>query len=329
MYLTAAPALPDDRQLLQANAGAKAWVLLILDSSTSMNDEFSDTYRLPAYMDDFVYVENSAAVGPVSYGSKLGIAKSVLRDVIAKSATGSGINWAFSYYRNPKQALGPSNQDSNLDPIGGATKTGDASGERRPRVAVHDECVPNGGSLQRSRSPRPAIRRPVPGSAGGAVPAVRAQGDAQLLPGLGRPSSTTTRTRLLARRLRAARLSGTNRGTVIYRNTNAEDGSGNPFEVRMNVVPATTVTTAWSQAQKWGPPAVPRRRSRRPRRSRRRPRSRRPRPSPRPPRDQDHHPTKTATPTKTLTPTPVNTNTPTLSSTPARPRPSPTRRRSR
>src|SRR5689334_4524333 len=126
MYLTAMPAMPDDRQLLQANAGAKAWVLLILDSSTSMNDEFSDTYRLPAYMDDFVYVENSAAVGPVSYGSKLGIAKSVLRDVIAKSATGTGINWAFSYYRNPKQTLGASNQDSNLDPIGGATKAGDA-----------------------------------------------------------------------------------------------------------------------------------------------------------------------------------------------------------
>ncbi|HEY4230757.1 MAG TPA: hypothetical protein VGO79_11325, partial [Thermoanaerobaculia bacterium] len=126
MYLTAMPAMPDDRQLLQANAGAKAWVLLILDSSTSMNDEFSDTYRLPAYMDDFVYVENSAAVGPVSYGSKLGIAKSVLRDVIAKSATGTGINWAFSYYRNPKQTLGASNQDSNLAPIGGATKAGDA-----------------------------------------------------------------------------------------------------------------------------------------------------------------------------------------------------------
>src|SRR5262249_16629010 len=127
MYLMASPAMPvDDRQLLQANAGAKAWVLLIMDSSTSMNDEFSDTYRLPAYMDDFVYVENSAAVGPVSYGSKIGIAKSVLRDVIAKSATGSGINWAFSYYRNPKQAIGPSNQDANLDPIGGAFKTGDA-----------------------------------------------------------------------------------------------------------------------------------------------------------------------------------------------------------
>src|SRR5215831_12003827 len=101
LFLMASPATPDDRQLLQANAGAKAWVLLILDSSHSMNDEFTDNYRLPAFMDDFVYVENSPNVGcgtppcPVSYGSKIAIAKSVLRDVISKSATGTGINWAF------------------------------------------------------------------------------------------------------------------------------------------------------------------------------------------------------------------------------------------
>ena len=106
LFLIASPATPDDRQLMQANAGAKAWVLLIMDSSHSMNDDFSDLYRLPAYMDDFVYVENSANVGPVSYGSKIAIAKSVIRDVIAKSETGSGINWAFSYYRNPGQVLG-------------------------------------------------------------------------------------------------------------------------------------------------------------------------------------------------------------------------------
>ncbi|HEY2797915.1 MAG TPA: hypothetical protein VGK26_08515, partial [Thermoanaerobaculia bacterium] len=144
MYLTAMPALPDDRQLLQANAGAKAWVLLILDSSTSMNDEFSDTYRLPAYMDDFVYVENSAAVGPVSYGSKLGIAKSVLRDVIAKSATGSGINWAFSYYRNPKQTLGSSNLNGTT-PIGGATRAGQPLENGGLEWLYLSQCVVSGG----------------------------------------------------------------------------------------------------------------------------------------------------------------------------------------
>ena len=55
LFLMASPARPDDRQLLQANAGANTNVLLILDSSNSMNNDFSDTFRLPAYMDDFIY----------------------------------------------------------------------------------------------------------------------------------------------------------------------------------------------------------------------------------------------------------------------------------
>ena len=49
LFLISSPARPDDRQLLQANAGAPANVLIILDSSYSMNNEFSDTYRLPAF----------------------------------------------------------------------------------------------------------------------------------------------------------------------------------------------------------------------------------------------------------------------------------------
>ena len=53
-------------------------------------------------------------------------------------------------------------------------------------------------------------------------------------------------------------VSGTNRGTVIYRNTDATDASGNPFEVRMSVVtgnygdPFVVV-----RFDKWGPPSAP------------------------------------------------------------------------
>ncbi|MGH9399090.1 MAG: hypothetical protein ACRD00_01885, partial [Thermoanaerobaculia bacterium] len=42
VFLTAQPATPDDRKLLQANAGARTNVLLILDSSHSMTADFSD-----------------------------------------------------------------------------------------------------------------------------------------------------------------------------------------------------------------------------------------------------------------------------------------------
>ena len=61
LFLMASPARPDDRQLLQANAGANTNVLLILDSSYSMNNDFSDAYRLPAFMDDFIYPEGTVA----------------------------------------------------------------------------------------------------------------------------------------------------------------------------------------------------------------------------------------------------------------------------
>src|SRR5262249_2617543 len=99
LFLMASPARPDDRQLLQANSGATTNVLLILDTSTSMNDDFSDVYRLPAFMDDFIYPEGTV---PAS-GSKFAIAKSVLRQVLTNTA---GVNWAFATYRNPYQTLG-------------------------------------------------------------------------------------------------------------------------------------------------------------------------------------------------------------------------------
>ena len=90
----------DDRDLLKANAGFKSDVLVILDSSGSMADDFSDVYRLPAYMDDFIYTEGTT---PGAFGSKLGVAKSVLREVITNT---TGVNWAFSYYRKPIQSMG-------------------------------------------------------------------------------------------------------------------------------------------------------------------------------------------------------------------------------
>src|SRR5262245_64664852 len=79
LFLMSSPARPaDDRQLLRANNGAKTMVLVILDSSHSMTQDFSDDFRLPAFMDDFIYPEGTVP----SDGSKLGVAKSVLRQVM-------------------------------------------------------------------------------------------------------------------------------------------------------------------------------------------------------------------------------------------------------
>jgi hypothetical protein len=123
--LVASPSSADDRQLLQANAGANANVLVILDSSHSMDDDFSGAFRMPAYMDDFFYPQGTHAAGdPIAFGSKLGLAKSVLREVITKTA---GVNWALTYYRNPNQTYGA--QVSNLPgfpgiAVGGARNAG-------------------------------------------------------------------------------------------------------------------------------------------------------------------------------------------------------------
>lgn len=90
-----------------------------------MNNEFSDSYRMPAFMDDFIYPEGTT----VASGSKFAIAKSVLRQVMTNT---SGVNWAFSYYRNPGQAFGAADTSANANPgdppagypIGGATTAG-------------------------------------------------------------------------------------------------------------------------------------------------------------------------------------------------------------
>ena len=105
-FLIASPARPDDRQLLQRNSGANTDVLVILDSSASMMRDVTDHFDLPAYMDDFVYPQGTAA----NNGSKFGIAKSALREVMT---TASGVNWAFASYRNPNPTFGA----ASIDPV--------------------------------------------------------------------------------------------------------------------------------------------------------------------------------------------------------------------
>ena len=238
LFLMASPARPvDDRQLLQANAGAKAWVLLIMDSSHSMNDEFSDTYRLPAYMDDFVYPQNA---GPTSYGSKIALAKSVIRDVITKSESGSGINWAFSYYRNPNQILGaadyslgtaPDFKDAGT-PIGGAKNANDYLENGGLEWLYFAQCASN--------------------AAGSCTGTVASALDPNLYPDItdgrflqfghkvmrnyyldSRPpfSGTNNNGGTWRGAFGPHGLSGANRGTVIYRNTAAPN-----TELRMSVL---------------------------------------------------------------------------------------------
>lgn len=139
LFLMALPARPfDDRYLLQANAGANTDVLLILDSSTSMASDFTDTFgdELPAYADDFIYPEGSVKN---TFGSKFGVAKSVLRAVISNTA---GVNWAFSYYRNPNQTAGAASLGSpNFSPVGGAHTKGQALENGGMEWMYFNKCI--------------------------------------------------------------------------------------------------------------------------------------------------------------------------------------------
>ena len=119
LFVSATPARPDDRQLLQTNAGASADVFVILDSSHSMNRDFTDAFDLPAYMDDFLYPQGTAAG---TDGSKLGVAKSVLRQVLTQS---QNVNWGFAYYRNPNQTFGAADTAALGGAVGGAHLAGD------------------------------------------------------------------------------------------------------------------------------------------------------------------------------------------------------------
>jgi hypothetical protein len=105
--LNAALASPDDRQLLRASSGARMNVLVILDSSSSMTRDFSDLFDLPAGMDDFLYPEGTAVA---TNGSKLGVARSALRQVLT---TTQGVSWAFATFRSPNPTFGAASLDRN------------------------------------------------------------------------------------------------------------------------------------------------------------------------------------------------------------------------
>jgi hypothetical protein len=79
-----------------------------------MNHDFTDSFDLPAYMDDFIYPQGTS---PNTNGSKIGVAKSVLRQVLSTTA---GVNFAFAYYRKPNPVFGPALVGFNSKAVGGA-----------------------------------------------------------------------------------------------------------------------------------------------------------------------------------------------------------------
>jgi Neisseria PilC beta-propeller domain len=289
LFLMAAPARPDDRQLLQANSGANTNVLLILDSSTSMNNDFSDVYRLPAFMDDFIYPQGTVN----TVGSKLGVAKSVLRQVLTNTA---GVNWAFSYYRNPQQTFGAADNsvgDSSRGqppigyPIGGATKAGDAlENGGLEWMYFADTLYPLGGSIGSvlPSSNYPDVQQGRFLQMGHKVPHIYGTpGQPDLPPYTINPSNPDTRFPYPGQNPGIWRGAfgpkGLNEGLVVYRSP------GKPgYELRMQIVSGNySDPFVVVQIDEYGPPAAPT-----------------PTPS--------LTPTITRTPTSTLTPT--NTSTP-------------------
>ena len=128
-FLIAAPPRPDDRQLLQANAGANTNVL---SSSTPPTRWTTSSPTRSACRRTWTTSSTRRAPSPVE-GSKLGVAKSVLRQVMTNAV---GVNWAFAYYRNPNQTFGAA-QTGPLRP--GGRRRADrraAARERRSRVAL-------------------------------------------------------------------------------------------------------------------------------------------------------------------------------------------------
>ena len=87
-------------------------------------------------------------------GSKLGVAKSVLRQVLTNTA---GVNWAFAYYRNPNQTFGAADNsvgDASRGqppvgyPIGGATTAGEPlENGGLEWLYFADQLYPLGGSI--------------------------------------------------------------------------------------------------------------------------------------------------------------------------------------
>jgi hypothetical protein len=191
LVLNATPALPDDRQLLRLGGGTN--ILVILDSSSSMMNDFGSVFDLPAYMDDFVYPQGTVAA---TNGSKLGVAKSVLREVITKS---DGVNWAFATYRDSNPTFGASMTGTALNggfpgqAMDGATKAGDPLKNGGLEWLYVSQCgsLTVGGTCSEDRSrqhsrassPLPSPVRLLLGHPAGALPPTRPQGPARLQPG--------------------------------------------------------------------------------------------------------------------------------------------------
>jgi hypothetical protein len=293
LFLMASPARPDDRQLLQANSGANTNVLLILDSSTSMNNDFSDVYRLPAFMDDFIYPQGTVNTA----GSKIGVAKSVLRQVLTNTA---GVNWAFSYYRNPNQTFGAADNsvgDAGRGqppigyPIGGAVLAGDhLENGGLEWMYFADVLYPLGGSISSAfpSSNYPDVQQGRFLQFGHKVPHIYGNpGQPDLPPYTINPSNPDTRFPYPGQNPGIWRGAfgphGLNEGLVVYRSP------GKPgYELRMQMVsgdysdPFVVV-----QIDEYGPPAAP-------------------------------TPTRSMTPTITRTPTQTNTPTNTRTAVPSR-----------
>ena len=265
-----------------------------------MDDEFSDTFRLPAYMDDFLYPQGTFTVE----GSKIGVAKSVLRQVMTNAV---GVNWAFSYYRNPNQTFGAAQTAPFGDPVGGAQTAGqllengglewmyfadslEPSGASIDSVFSSDEYpdIQQGRFLQLGHKVMHNYAKAQPPQSTGEVADIRfPYGLPVGVPGVtaGKPNPPEPGT------WRGAfGPKGSNQGLVVYRNPNKPG-----FELRLQVVsgnygdPDLIV-----QVDEYGPPATP---------------TVTPSVSP--------TASNTPTPTNTRTATPTQTNTRTATATPS------------
>src|SRR5215470_13087214 len=260
VFLIAQPATPDDRQLLRATAGANTNVLLILDSSHSMTADFSDRFNLPAYMDDFLYPQGTFTV----VGSKIGVAKSVLRQVLT---TASGVNWSFAYYRNPNQTFGAAQTVPGTGvAVGGARTAGQLleNGGLEWLYFVEDDVssffnadeypdIQQGRFLQFGHKvPRPYVRYGVPPTASGAEvadirpPYVAPVGVSSGPPG--EPFSGEFRGAFGPKAFDSAL--GTGQGMVVYRNPSKPG-----FELHLKVLAGNYGDPFIDvEVQEWSPP---------------------------------------------------------------------------
>ena len=147
--------------------------------------DFTDHFDLPAYMDDFIYPEGTST----AQGSKFGVAKSVLRQVITES---SGVNWGFASYQNPNPTFGAAQQDP-------ATGHGDLRSLSLPATRKATRCRTaewNGSTspirLIRARRACPGARRSPTSSRASRSPS---PGDSTVIRTSSRASSSSSATR--------------------------------------------------------------------------------------------------------------------------------------